>query len=204
LDVQAFPLTPFMTNCYVVRSAGEAIVIDPGEAAPLLLASLEGYRVRAIINTHAHCDHCAGNAVLLERTDSELLLHEADLPLLRSIQQQGMMFGFPTVPSPDPHVFLEAGDEVHVGELTFEVRHAPGHTPGHVVLVGHGSVFAGDVLFQGSIGRTDLPGGDYQQLLRSIQTQLLPLPGETVVYSGHGPATTIGEEHSSNPFLAGL
>ncbi len=204
MDIQTFPLTPFMTNCYVVRNAGEALVIDPGEAPPALLASLEGHRVRAIINTHAHCDHCAGNAILLRETDTELMLHEDDLPLLRSIQEQGMMFGFTAMPSPDPHVFLEAGDEVRVGELTFEVRHTPGHTPGHIVLVGHGRVFAGDVVFRGSIGRTDLPGGDHQQLLRSIQTELLPLPGETVVYSGHGPATTIGDERAANPFLAGL
>ena len=193
-----------MTNCYVVRNEGEAIVIDPGEAAPALMASLEGYRVRAIVNTHAHCDHCAGNAVLLQETDSELMLHEEDLPLLRSIQQQGMMFGFTTMPSPDPHVFLEAGDEVRLGDLIFEVRHAPGHTPGHIVLVGHGRVFAGDVVFKGSIGRTDLPGGDHRRLLESIRTQLLPLPDDTVVYSGHGPATTIGEERATNPFVAGL
>ena len=95
-----------MTNCYVVRSAGEAIVIDPGETSPALLAALEGHRVRAIVNTHAHCDHCAGNALLLQETDSELMLHEDDLPLLRSIQQQGLMFGFNAMPSPDPHVFL--------------------------------------------------------------------------------------------------
>lgn len=203
MDVQIFPLTPFMTNCYVVRSAGEAVVIDPGEAAPVLLASLEGYRVRAIINTHAHCDHCAGNAALLQETDSELMLHELDLPLLQSIQQQGLMFGFSCMPSPDPHVFLETGDEVHVGDLTFEVHHTPGHTPGHIILVGHGHVFAGDVMFKGSIGRTDLPGGDSRQLLHSIKTHLLPLPPDTVVYSGHGPATTIGDEIATNPFLIG-
>jgi glyoxylase-like metal-dependent hydrolase (beta-lactamase superfamily II) len=204
VDVQLFPLTPFMTNCYVVRSAGEAIVIDPGETVPALLAALEGCRVRAIINTHAHCDHCAGNALLLQETGSELMLHEEDLPLLRAIQQQGLMFGFNAMPSPDPHVFLEAEDEVRVGDLVFEVRHAPGHTPGHIVLVGPGRVFSGDVLFRGSIGRSDLPGGNHQQLLRSIQTQLLSLPDDTVVYSGHGPATTIGEERATNPFLAGL
>ncbi len=204
MDVHIFPLTPFMTNCYVVRSAGEALIIDPGEAAPVLLAAVEGYRVRAIVNTHAHCDHCAGNAAVLEETGSELLLHEDDLPLLRSIQQQGLMFGFSAAPSPEPHVLLEDDEEVYVGELAFEVRHTPGHTPGHVVLVGHGRVFAGDVLFQGSIGRTDLPGGDHQQLLNSIRTHLLPLPDETIVYSGHGPATTIGDERATNPFLRGL
>lgn len=204
MEVLTYALTPMATNCYVVRDAGEALVIDPGEAARPLLEALEGYRVRAVVNTHGHCDHCGGNAMLLQRTGTELLGHEADLPLLRSIQQQGYLFGLQFPPSPDPTLFVNENDTVRVGGLSLEVRHTPGHSPGHIVLVGEGCVFAGDVLFQGSVGRTDLPGGDHQKLIDSIRTKLGPLPDDTVVYSGHGPATTIGAERRNNPFVAGF
>ncbi|HDP33593.1 MAG TPA: MBL fold metallo-hydrolase, partial [Candidatus Hydrogenedentes bacterium] len=130
-----------------------------------------------------------------------LVCHQAELPLLQTLCEQGRMFGVPFSPSPEPDRFVEHGDTVNVGNAQFEVRHAPGHSPGHVVLVGDGVVIAGDVLFAGSIGRTDLPGGSMTQLLNSIRHQLLTLPDETVVYCGHGPATTIGEERVSNPFL---
>src|SRR5690606_36907561 len=133
------------------------------------------------------------NGPLKDLTGAELLCHAADLPLLRSLPDQGAMFGVPFPPSPDPDRFLEEGDVVTVGAVELEVRHTPGHSPGHVILVADGFVLGGDVLFAGSIGRTDLPGGDYEQLLNSIRSKVLVLPDETVVYSGHGPATTVGE-----------
>lgn len=201
MKIKTFHLTPFMMNCYVVADGDEAIVIDPGEAAPALLDCLAGYRVKMIVNTHCHCDHAGGNAGVKAATGAPLACHPADIPLLEAIEQQGMMFGVHFPPSPPPDQLLSAGDTVTVGGLSFEVRHAPGHAPGHIVLAGGGVVFAGDVLFAGSIGRTDLPGGSYAQLIDSIHKQLLTLPDETVVHSGHGPATTIGVERNSNPFL---
>lgn len=204
MEILSFPVTPFVVNCYVIKDGGEAIVIDPGEAPPALIKSIQGCNVRAIVDTHGHCDHCGGNAELVSKTGAELLIHEADLPLLRALESQGKMFGVPMPPSPDPDRFLVEGDVLKVGNLSLTVRHAPGHSPGHIVLVGDGFVVCGDVLFAGSIGRTDLFGGDYQQLLDSIRDKLLTLPDETVVYTGHGPDTTIGEERRSNPFLVGL
>jgi len=180
------------------------LVVDPGEAAPEILRSIEGRNVRLIVNTHCHCDHCGGNAGLVEKTGAELAIHEAELPLLRSLDSQGQMFGCYFPPSPDPDRFLKDGDTIDVGAITLKVVHAPGHSPGHIILVGEEFVIAGDVLFAGSIGRTDLPGGSYHELLESIRTKLLSLPDETIVYCGHGPKTTIGTERRSNPFLVGL
>jgi glyoxylase-like metal-dependent hydrolase (beta-lactamase superfamily II) len=188
-------------NCYVLSEGDEAVVVDPGEAAPELLSYLAPLKVNMVVDTHGHCDHCGGNAGVIAATGASLAIHRGDLPLLQSLEQQGRMFGVPFPPSPAPDVFLEAGQNIQVGETRLEVRHAPGHSPGHIVLVTPGMAFVGDVLFAGSIGRTDLPGGDYGQLIHSIKGQLLTLPDDTVVYSGHGPATTIGTERAGNPFL---
>lgn len=204
MEVRTYPVTPFMMNCYLVLHGDEALVIDPGEFTPTMERDLDGRRVVAIVNTHGHCDHCGGNSVAKRRTGAELLIHADDVPLLAHLEEQGAMFGLPVTPSPPPDRTLAEGDAVAVGGLTFTVRHAPGHSPGHIVLVGGGAVFAGDVLFAGSVGRTDLPGGDAGQLMRSIQEKLLTLPDDTVVYAGHGPATAIGTERRQNPFLASL
>lgn len=203
MDIIPIPMTPFVTNCYVLRDDESALVIDPGDVTGELLEAIDGYTVKTVVNTHCHCDHCGGNAEILERTGAELVCHEAELPLLRSLERQGMMFGVPFAPSPDPDRFLNEGDTVEVGSVKLEVRLAPGHSPGHLILVGDGFVIGGDVLFAGSIGRTDLPGGSYEQLMESIRTKMLTLPDETVVYSGHGPETTIGVERHTNPFLVG-
>jgi hydroxyacylglutathione hydrolase len=204
LEILSFQLTPFITNCYVLRDGGEAIVIDPGEVTPALLEAIEGRKVPLIVNTHCHCDHCGGNAELKKITNAELVCHRDELPLLRALVMQGQMFGVPYGPSPDPDRFIDEGDTVSVGGVTMKVVNVPGHSPGHVALIGDGFVIGGDVLFSGSIGRTDLLGGNYDQLMESIRTKLLTLPDDFIVYSGHGPATTIGEERESNPFLTGL
>ncbi|HNZ49099.1 MAG TPA: MBL fold metallo-hydrolase [Candidatus Hydrogenedentes bacterium] len=201
MELLTFPVTLFETNCYVIRHEGQALVIDPGEGTPALLKSLENYDVTLIVNTHCHCDHSGGNAAVIQQTGAPLACHAADLPLLRSISEQGRMFGVPFPSSPDPDRLLNHGDILSLGDLEFEVRHTPGHSPGHVVLIAPGIALVGDVLFAGSIGRTDLPGGSMKELLHSIHTQLMTLPDETKVYSGHGPATTIGEERINNPFL---
>ena len=201
MEILTFPVTPFYTNCYVIKDSGDAIVIDPGEATPSLIRSLSDCNVKMIVNTHCHCDHSGGNAELVKLTGAPLVCHEADMPLLRTLCEQGRMFGVPFEASPEPSRFINHGDSITLGTTTFEIRHTPGHSPGHIVMVSDGIVIAGDVLFAGSIGRTDLPGGSMAQLLHSISSQLLTLPDETIVYCGHGPTTTIGEERVSNPFL---
>ncbi|HEO69902.1 MAG TPA: MBL fold metallo-hydrolase [Candidatus Hydrogenedentes bacterium] len=204
LEILTFPVTPFIENCFVLRENGQAVVIDPGETTPGMLHAIEGYTVSLIVNTHCHCDHCGGNAALKAKTNAALAIHEDELLLLRSIEVQSRMFGRYFPPSPEPERFLAEGDTVRVGETQLRVVHTPGHSPGHISLLGNGVAFVGDVLFCGSIGRTDLPGGDYEALLASIRDKLLTLPDETVVYCGHGPSTTIGEERRTNPFLVGL
>ena len=204
LEILSFEMTPFAMNCYVLKDGGETIVIDPGEATKELKACVADDTVTMIFNTHCHLDHSGGNAAMVAATGAPLVCHEADLPLLKSLPQQGMMFGVTCAPSPLPDRFIEEGDVVTVGGVSMKVLHTPGHAPGHVVLVGDGFVIAGDVLFNGSIGRTDLPGGNMEQLLDSIKTKLWPLPDDTVVYCGHGPSTTIGRERATNPFLRGL
>lgn len=204
MEIQTFLMTPFAMNCYVIKDGGEALVIDPGEATKELKAAVADSKVTMIFNTHCHIDHSGGNAGMVAATGAPLVCHRDDLPLLRALTQQGMMFGVAVEPSPEPDQFVEEGDVVMVGSVALKVLHTPGHAPGHVVLVGDGFVIGGDVLFNGSIGRTDLPGGDYDTLIESIHTKLMPLPDDTVVYCGHGPATTIGRERATNPFLRGL
>lgn len=204
MEVLTFEMTPFITNCYVVRDQNEALIIDPGEVMPALLGAIAGFTVKTVVNTHCHCDHCGGNAEILKHTGAELVCHRDELPLLQALEQQGMMFGVPFSPSPEPNRFIDEGDAIAVGSVEMKVLLAPGHSPGHVVLAGDGFVFDGDVLFAGSIGRTDILGGSYPQLMRSIREKLLPMPDDTIVYSGHGPVTTIGHERRTNPFLADL
>ncbi len=203
MEILQFTLTPFVTNCFVIKDSGESIVIDPGEATRELKDALEGTRVKMIFNTHCHIDHSGGNAGMVAHTSAPLVIHKDDLPLLQGLAQQGQMFGVLVPPSPDPDQYVEEGDTITVGTVNMKVLHCPGHAPGHVVLVGDGFVIGGDVLFNGSIGRTDLPGGNHAQLIDSIKTKLLTLPDDTIVYSGHGPETTIGKERMTNPFLVG-
>ena len=203
MRIRVFQQTPFVMNCFLVDHQGEAIVVDPGEASPALLDALDGLTLRMIVNTHCHVDHCGGNAGLKEATGAPLACHKADLPLLRSMEHQCMMFGVSFPQSPDPDRFLEENDEIALGDERLRVAHVPGHSPGHIALVGPDFVIAGDALFAGSIGRTDLPGGDHSQLLASIREKLLTLPDDTTVYSGHGPSTTVGRERDANPFLRG-
>lgn len=197
----------FAENCHLVidEAAREAAVIDPGEETTLILARLgtEGARAAEIWLTHAHVDHLAGVAAIHRTTGAPIRLHPADRPLYDRAAEQAALLGLRIEPPPEPQLHFEPGATVAVGSLAFAVRHTPGHSPGSVSLVGHGAAFVGDVLFAGSVGRVDLPGGDGATLVRSIETQLLILPDETVVYSGHGPATTVGHERRTNPFLTG-
>jgi glyoxylase-like metal-dependent hydrolase (beta-lactamase superfamily II) len=202
-------LGPIGTNGYIVgdEATGKAAVIDPGDEAPRLLAAIERLRltVDQIIVTHAHFDHIGGVRGLVEATHAPFLIHEKELMVLGVASERAAALLGITVPNPPkPDRLLREGDLLTFGGQTFRVVHTPGHSPGHMCLIGDGVAFVGDVVFQGSIGRTDLPGGDHETLLRSIATHILPLADETVLYNGHGPATTVGHERRTNPFLAGL
>jgi glyoxylase-like metal-dependent hydrolase (beta-lactamase superfamily II) len=198
---------PLQSNSYLLADevTGEAALFDPGmESEPVAdVLARERLTVTAIINTHGHFDHVFGNAYFKAKTGAPLLMHRADLDLVKRLEEQSLYFGFRATPSPLPDRFLEEGDEVRVGGIRLRVLHTPGHSPGGICLVTDGTAFVGDTLFAGSIGRTDLPGGSAETLLTSIREKLLTLPDDTVIYPGHGPATTIGHERRHNPFLTG-
>jgi glyoxylase-like metal-dependent hydrolase (beta-lactamase superfamily II) len=194
----------FAENTYLVAdpASREAVIVDPGEEAPLFLRRLahQRWELRAIWLTHAHLDHVAGVGAVQAATGAPIWLHPLDRELYDAAPQQARMFGLDAEPPPPPNHALAEGQTLGVGDCRFAVLHTPGHTRGHVTFVGHGLALVGDVLFAGSIGRTDLPGGDAATLLASIRDKLYALPDETRVLSGHGPETTIGEEKRTNPF----
>jgi hydroxyacylglutathione hydrolase len=196
---------PLQVNCYIVadEKTKEAMVIDPGDDAGDILRVIneKGFNVRYIVLTHAHFDHTGANKDLKEATGADLLMHPDDKRLLESAANQGSMFGMRSAASPPADRYVKHGDVITAGGVSLKVLHTPGHSPGGICLLGQGMVFTGDALFAGSIGRTDLPGGDFHTLIRSIQQNLMTLPDETKVYSGHGPSSTIGIERSENPFL---
>jgi glyoxylase-like metal-dependent hydrolase (beta-lactamase superfamily II) len=210
VKIVAIPNGMFAQNCFLAvdDTAGECAIVDPGEEAGLILHKVRetGARPVAVWLTHAHLDHVLGAGRVAAETGVPIWLHPADRPLYDGVPEQAAWFGLPGPPRlPPPDRAFVPGEPVRVGGLEFDVRHTPGHSPGSVCLVAtaHGVVFAGDVLFAGSIGRTDLPGGDFETLMDSIERELLSLPDATIVYSGHGPETTIGHERRANPFLAG-
>ena len=216
---EILPVGWLQCNCSVFgdQEGGEAIVIDPGDEIERILAVLRRHRLKLtlIAVTHAHIDHIGGARKLKQATGAPVYLHEADLWLARALPQQAQMIGVPGLGEADvqafdaPDALLREGDQIRVGTAAGGVLHSPGHTEGSVCLFfpdagGSKKLFAGDTLFQGSIGRTDLPGGDPDQILRSLQTKLLGLDDDTEVVPGHGPLTTIGRERAQNPFLQGL
>lgn len=192
-------------NCFILadEKTRDAVVIDPGDDTGEILRIIKekGLKVKYIVNTHAHFDHVGANKAIKDATGAELLLHEADAPVLATVTKQSRSFGMNTLPSPQPDRLLKHGDVITAGEVSLKVLHTPGHTPGGISLVEQGIVFTGDSLFAGSIGRTDFPGGDLKTLLRAIKDNLMILPDDTKVFSGHGPASTIGDERRENPFL---
>ena len=206
MEILTLPLGPIGTNCYLVAdAAGNAAVIDPGGDADQVLGALEakGWRATHILLTHAHFDHIGAVAELHAATGAPVALHALDLELYRS-GGGGRKYGLTFEVGADPEIALESLANIAVGGLAFAVLFVPGHTQGHVAFYEPSgkAVFSGDVLFEDSIGRTDLQGGDYATLMRSIRDVLLQLPDDTAVYPGHGAATTIGRERRLNPFLA--
>jgi glyoxylase-like metal-dependent hydrolase (beta-lactamase superfamily II) len=207
LEVVSLPNGQLSQNCYLVadRRTREAVIIDPGEEPAMFLAELDtrAWALRAIWLTHAHVDHIIGVGAVKRATGVPIHLHPLDRRIYDALPQFGAWLGMELEPPPPPDVALEAGARLGVGGLEFEVRFTPGHSPGSVSFVGQGMVFGGDVLFSGSVGRTDLPGGDFATLMSTINSQFLSLPDSTVVHSGHGPDTTIGIERLTNPFITG-
>jgi len=201
------PNGQFAENCYLVAdgSSGQAIMIDPGEESARFLAELRdrGWLLDGIWLTHGHIDHIMGVGAVHAATRAPIYLHPKDRALYDDLPTYGAWVGMELDPPPAPQFELVPGKAVRVGKYEFEVRFTPGHSPGSVSFLGHGMIFGGDVLFNGSVGRTDLPGGDSSTLMATIQTEFLSLADSTVVHSGHGPDTTIGLERLTNPFLTG-
>ncbi|MGV3539574.1 MAG: MBL fold metallo-hydrolase [Rufibacter sp.] len=210
LQLKTFTFNPFSENTYVLYDdTKECVVIDPGCADKQEEKELrefieqKGLRVVRLLNTHCHIDHVLGNHFVATTYGVPLEIHEDDLAVLRAVPTYSAAYGFPHYQEVLPEKFLKEGENVTFGNTQLEVLFAPGHAPGHVVFYHPESriLVGGDVLFQRSIGRTDLPGGNYQTLINSIKTKLFKLPEEVRVFPGHGPSTTIGEEKTSNPFL---
>ncbi|MGB9661969.1 MAG: MBL fold metallo-hydrolase [Moorellaceae bacterium] len=198
---------PLGTNCYLIACSQtkEGAVIDPGAEGRRILAraSAAGIRLRYIINTHGHIDHCASNGEIKAATGAEILIHKNDASFLTDPRKSLLAFTGGQGGSPPADRTLEEGEIIRLGqEVSLEVIHTPGHTPGGICLKGRDFIFTGDTLFAGSIGRTDFPGGSFEQLLASIKEKLLPLPDEMIIYPGHGPASTIGAERAENPFCS--
>ncbi len=204
---EILPVGPLQCNCSVIGDEGtrEAIVIDPGDDIEQVLALMRKHQlqVKQIVVTHAHIDHVGGAMKLRAATRAPILLNQNDYALLKMLDMQAAWIG---VPSPGPVQIdqsLEQADTINAGSHTAQVLHTPGHTEGSICLYfpAERKLIAGDTLFAGSIGRTDLPGGSYEKILHSLHDSVLALPDDTVVVPGHGPLTTIGEERESNPFL---
>jgi hydroxyacylglutathione hydrolase len=202
--IEAMTVSMFATNCYLVAcpETREAVIIDPGADGKGIIDRAEKMQleVKYIINTHGHIDHIGANGKLKEALKVPVLLNEKDLELYNN---PGFGLGLVLRRQPAPDRYISEGDLIIFGKQTFKVIETPGHTAGGICLLQGLTLFCGDTLFAGSIGRTDLPGGSHDTLMESIHKKLMPLPEETAVYPGHGPATTIGREAAGNPFIAG-
>ncbi len=209
LLVDSVIVSPFQTNCYIIAcpETREGIILDPGDEPERILAIAEFHKVSvtAVVSTHGHLDHVLAVKEIKEATQAPFLLPELDLPMVKSAHLQARLYNWLVEPVPDPDDFLREGQTLTIGKISFLVIHLPGHSPGHIALYfesmgGSKHLFSGDVLFAGSVGRTDLPGGNWEQLQSSLK-RLMSLPDETTVYPGHWRQTTIGEERQYNPLV---
>lgn len=205
--LKSMALGPIMANCYVLgcENTREAAVIDPGEEAARILDALkeDGLTLKLILNTHGHFDHVGANRELKQAVpEAQLMIHGDDAPMLAQLANSARMFGMQAENSPDPDRLLQDTDAITFGDVKLDVVHVPGHSPGGVAFVCDAGIFVGDTLFTGSIGRTDLPGGNFDTLIASIQNKLFQYDDDTSVYPGHMGPTTIGQEKRFNPFCA--
>jgi glyoxylase-like metal-dependent hydrolase (beta-lactamase superfamily II) len=203
---RALPVAPFGTNCYIAGSSEthDGMVIDPAGDATRILKNIKelDLKVGIIVLTHNHADHFGAVAAVKKATEAAFAIHRADAEGLQGLgASRFAQFDNEFQPPPPPDRLLEDGDTIKVGDLTFSVLHTPGHSRGGICIAGYGVVFSGDTLFNMGIGRTDGPNGDYDQIIRSIESKLMVLPDQTVVLPGHGPKSTIGQERVANPFL---
>lgn len=210
LKVDFFTFGPFQENTYILSDeTSECLIIDPGcyddEERNTLVAFLEKNNLKPVklLNTHCHIDHVFGNKFIAEKYSLGLEIHKKDLKVLESLMSVAHLYGLNAEPSPEPKIFLEEGDKITFGKSELDILFTPGHSPGSICFVSNEQKFVigGDVLFYGSIGRTDLPGGHHATLIESIKTKLFPLGDDFTVYSGHGPETKIGFERKNNPFV---
>lgn len=210
LKIQRFEFSPFAENTYVVHGeAGQCLIIDPGcynVTEEMMLKDYiteNGLTPVALLNTHAHIDHIFGNHFVKSTWNTPIYLHHQDLMLIERAEAMAHLWNLKFTPSPMPDENLESVESLNLAGISLEVRHVPGHAPGHVVFTHHDSrqVICGDTLFRGSIGRTDLPGGNHDLLISSIRSHLFTLPDDYTLLSGHGPETTVGEERMHNPFF---
>jgi glyoxylase-like metal-dependent hydrolase (beta-lactamase superfamily II) len=192
-------------NCYIIgcEKTKEAVVIDPGDNHNRILKVLneKELKLKYIIITHAHFDHVGGNAAIKEITGAKIILHKDDNFLFEKLKQQAEIFGFDVSPSPPADILVKDGDDIEFGSLKLGVIHTPGHTPGGMSLKIDNAVFTGDTLFNNSVGRTDLPGGSHDYIIKSIREKIFPFSDDTVVYPGHGSSTTVGNEKKYNPYF---
>lgn len=207
IQVRRLTVGPVAANCYLARAPGSPtlVLVDPGAEADRVLSAVEAWEaeVEAILLTHGHMDHVGAVAEVADRTDAPVHLHPADRSLYDQAAEHAAAYGLRIEDPPPPDRALAHGDTLRAAGLAWGVRHAPGHSPGGVVLTAGGDAFVGDCVFQGSVGRVDLPGGDGETLLASIREEILTLPDDTTLWPGHGPETTVGREATSNPFLTG-
>ena len=210
MEIITLPVTAFAQNCRIVicKKTRKAAVVDPGGDADKIIAELAKYDLTpdCILLTHGHLDHVGAAKILADHFNIDIVgPHKDELFWFEALPMQAQMFGFKPVMPFTPTHWLSSGDIFAVGELRFEIRHCPGHTPGHIVFyeATHGVVIVGDVVFKGSVGRTDFPKGDAQQLIESIKKNILTLPEDTRILSGHGPDTKVVTERISNPFISG-
>lgn len=211
MKIAVFTVNAFQENSVVLHDeTGACAIVDPGFSNAAECDELRSFisnnqlKPVLLLNTHCHIDHILGNRFVLDEYGLKPQIHVLDLPLLQSAGTIAQLYGLNYDPSPEPEHFFEEGDIVSFGNTKLEVLHLPGHAPGHVIFVHRDSknIIAGDVIFRGSIGRTDLPGGNHEQLLNSIRQKLFSLPDDFIIYPGHGPETTVGIEKTSNPFFS--
>ena len=210
ITLKAFVFNSFQENTYVLSDpSGNCVIVDPGMADEDEQKMISDYiresklSPEAVINTHCHADHVPGVKFITDTYKVPFYFHQEETELLEHVEEYGAFFGLSVVPPPPPSRYLEDDEAFRFGQSELKLFHVPGHSPGSLAIYSQEDKFVitGDVLFRSSIGRTDLPGGDYATIIRSIQEKLMTLPGDTQVYPGHGPSTTIGTEHDTNPFL---